>query len=117
MADNDYKELIEFLGRQFEGIYDRLDNTATKDDLANFATKDDLAAAKEEVMRHTGVLIEAVQHKLDLLAEGSMATHERIERDKEENEREHGRLDKMTLVNTADISRLDQRVGRLEGKA
>jgi hypothetical protein len=166
MAENDYKELVEFLGKQFEGIYDRLDNTASKDDLAKMATKDDLAkmatkddlakmaskddlakmatkddlakmatkddlakmatkdemraeiaAAKEEVMRHTGVLIEDVQHKLDLLVEGRMATHEKIERDKEENEREHGRLEKRTLINTADISVLDQRVGRLEGKA
>jgi tetrahydromethanopterin S-methyltransferase subunit G len=91
MADNDNKELMEFLGKQFEGIYKRLDNTdkrldntATKDDLANLATKDDI---------------------------------EDVKRQKEENEREHARLEKMTLINTSDISRLDQRVGRLEGKA
>ena len=107
MEDKEYKGLMEFLGRQFEGIYSRLDKTASKDDLA---------ASEEKTMRHTGVLIEAVQHKLDLLGEGRVATHERIVKDKEENDREHGRLEKITLSNTADISRLDQRVGRLEGK-
>lgn len=139
MADNDNKELMGFLERQFEGIYKRLENTATKDDLkaeitavkddlANFATKDDLkaeiAAAKDElradiedVKRHTGVLNEAVQHKLDLLVEGRVATRERMEMDREENAREHARLEKMTLINTADISTLDRRVGKLEGKA
>jgi len=112
MADNDYKELIDFLGKQFEGIHDRLDKTATKDDVQAL-----IAKSEEKVMRHTGVLIEDVKHKIDLLVEGRVATHERMDRDTEENIREHVRLEKMTLSNTADISRLDLRVGRLEGKA
>jgi hypothetical protein len=120
MADNDNKELMEFLGKQFEGIYKRLDNTdkrldntATKDDLANLATKDDI----EDVKRHTGVLVEAVRHDFAIIGEGMMGINEKMGREKEENEREHARLEKMTLINTSDISRLDQRVGRLEGKA
>lgn len=120
MADNDNRELMQFLEKQFEGIYKRLDNTATKDDLANFATKDDLkaeiAAAKEETMRHTGILIEDVKHKLDIVIEGVMGVNERLDRRTEENEKEHARLEKMTLFNSADISKLDQRVGRLEGQ-
>jgi hypothetical protein len=99
---------------------DDLANFATKDDLANFATKDDLEvatnAAKEETMRHTGVLIEAVDHKLDIVIEGVMTVNERLDRRMDENEQEHGRLEKMTLINTADISKLDQRVGKLEGR-
>jgi hypothetical protein len=108
MADKDYQELVEFLGKQFEdihkqfeGVHKRLDNTATKDDLA-------------DSMRHTGVLIEAVEHKLDIVVEGVMGINEKMAREKKEHEAEHGRLEKMSLINTADISGLDQRVGRLE---
>lgn len=115
----DVREQFKGVNEQIEGVNKRLDNTASKDDLANFATKDDLkaeiAAAKEEIMRHAGILNEDTQHKLDLLVEGRTATHERIERDKEENVREHGQLEKMTFINTSDISKLDQRMGRLEG--
>src|SRR3990172_7452589 len=89
MADNDNKELMAFLEKQFEGIYKRfdntdkrLDNTASKDDLTNFVTKDDLkaeiTAAKEETMRHTGILIEDVQHNLAIVIEGVMGINERI---------------------------------------
>ncbi|MBI5694430.1 MAG: hypothetical protein HZC51_01650 [Nitrospirae bacterium] len=111
MADNDFRELKEFFKEQFEAINKRLDNTATKDDL-----KVEITTAKEDVMRYTGILLEEVQYKLDLLAEGRLATHERIERDKDDNVLEHSRLEKMGLVNAADISALDQRVGRLEGR-
>ena len=101
MADNDYKELMEFLGKQFEDMDKRMDAKIT--------------AAKEETMRHTGVIIEEVQHKLELLTEGINGINEKMERGRVEHEGEHGRLEKMTLINTADISKLDQRVGRLEG--
>ncbi len=141
MADNDNKELMDFLGKQFqgiekqfEGINKRLDNTATKDDLANFATKDDLAnfatkedlanfATKEDLelkfaesMRHTGVLIEAVERKLDIVIEGLMTSNERLDRHAEENKQEQHGLEKRILINAADISNLDQRVVRLEGR-
>ena len=118
MADNDNKDLMQFLEKQFEGIYKRLDNTATKDELAKMASIDDLdakiTAAKEETMRHTGVLIEAVRHDIKIVIEGLMGSNEKRDRDKEEHEQEHTRLEKITLINSADISKLDQRVGRLE---
>ena len=110
MADNDNKELMEFLGKQFEnidkrfeGIEKRLDNTATKDDI-------------EDVKRHTGVLIEAIDRKIDIVIEGLMGEQERHDRDVETIGQEHHGLEKRVLINTADISALDQRVGRLEGR-
>lgn len=118
MADNDNKELMKFLEKkfdgiekQFEGIYKRLDNTATKDDLDAKIT-----AAKEETMRHTGILIEAVEHKIDIVIEGVMAVNERLDRRTDANEQEHNRLDNRILINSADISKLDLRVGKLEGR-
>jgi len=134
---------FEGLDKRLEGIDKRLDNTATKDDLANFATKDDLAnfatkddlanfatkddltklATKDDLelkfaesMRHTGVLIEAVDRKIDIVIEGVMATNERLDRHAEKNEQDHQGLEKRILINAADISALDQRVGRLEGR-
>lgn len=135
MSENEYKEFVDFFGKQLEKIYDRLKNTATKDDLANtatkddlanfttkddlanFATKDDLAAAKEETMRHTGILIEEVNHNIDIVIETVMGINEKLDRRTGENEEEHARLDKRTLINSADISKLDQRVERLEGES
>lgn len=107
MADNDNRELLQFLEKQFEGIYKRLDNSVSKDDLA---------AAKEETMRHTGILIEDVQHNLAIVIEGVMGINERRDRDKKEFEQEVARLEKMSLINSADISKLDQRVGKLENR-
>ncbi len=109
MAENDYKELMEFLGKRFEGIdkqfeavNKRLDNTAAKDDI-------------EELKRHTGVLIEGVEHKLELLAEGITNVNEKLDRGNDVHEAEHAQLEKRILINTADIAKLDQRVARLEG--
>ena len=112
MADNDNKALMQFLEKQFEGIYKRLDNTPTIGDLDAKIT-----SAKEETMRHTGVLIEAVRSDIKIVIEGLMGSNEKRGRDKEEHEQEHARLEKITLINSADISKLDQRVGRLEGRA
>lgn len=110
MVGNEYKELVDFLGKrfekideQFENINNRLDNTATKDDLAN-------------LRRETGVLYEDVQHKFDIVAEGMSGLNEKLDRFHDENEQGHTRQEERTLINSADISKLDQRVGRLEGK-
>ncbi|MHB8172901.1 MAG: hypothetical protein ACYDFU_00375 [Nitrospirota bacterium] len=137
MADNN-KELIDFFSKQLQQINNKIDQTNAnlENKIANLDNKIDqtstnlenkisqfnanleekIVSAKEEAMRHTGVLIEEVNHKIDLLVEGMSAMRERKEMDKEEHEDEHGKLEKRILINTADISTLDQRVGRLEGK-
>ncbi|MGC2422892.1 MAG: hypothetical protein WA666_00895 [Nitrospirota bacterium] len=115
MSENEYKELIDFLGTKFEKIderFEKIDNQFEKID-ERFKKIDDQF---EEVKRHTGVLIEAVEHKIDIVIEGVMGLNERLDRHTAENKQEHSRLEKMTLVNLADISKLDQRVGRLEEK-
>ena len=101
---------LDSIEKRLVGIEKRLDNTATKDDLEAKIT-----AAKEETMRHTGVLIEGVQHQIELLAEGITNVNEKLDRGWDEHKGEHARLEKRTLINTADIAKLDQRVTRLEG--
>jgi archaellum component FlaC len=143
MSENEYKELIDFLGKNFERIderfekiderfekidgrfekiderFEKIDERFEKID-ARFEKIDDkfkkIDDQFEEVKRHTGVLIEAVEHKIDIVIEGVMGLNERLDRHMEENEQEHSRLEKMTLVNMADISKLDRRVGGLEEK-
>lgn len=67
-------------------------------------------------MRHTSVLIEALDHKIDIVIEGVMAGNERLDRHAEKNDQEHLGLEKRILINAADIAGLDQRVGRLESR-
>ncbi len=117
MADNDYKELIDFLGKHFEGIDKKFEGVYGELKNTKEGLRAEIAAAKEETMRHTGVLIEDVKHKLDLVVEGVTGVNEKLDRHISENEKEHARLEKMSLISAADISSLDQRVGRLEGKA
>ena len=126
MSENEYKELIDFLGKKFEKIderfekidnqFEKIDERFKKIDDQFEETKRHTDARIEEVKRHTGVLIEAVEHKIDIVIEGVMGLNERLDRHTAENEQEHSRLEKMTLVNLADIATLDQRVGRLEEK-
>ena len=104
MAENDYKELVDFMGKQLEKIHSEI-----------VQTKNELRNDMEEVKRHTGVLIEEVNHRLDLIVEGLTGTQDGRKQDKIENEQAHEQLDKRILINSADISALDQRVGRLEG--
>lgn len=108
MAENDYKELVDFMGKQLEKIHSEI--IQTKNELKN-ELKNDI----EEAKRHTGVLIEEVNHRLDLIVEGLTGTQDGRKQDKIENEQAHEQLDKRILINSADISALDQRVGRLEG--
>ena len=109
MAENDYKELIDFFGKQLEQIHNEIAQVNT-----NLENK--IEEKIEETKRHVDILFEDVQHKFEITAEGMAAINEKLDRFHEENEREHSGLEKMALVNTADISSLDQRVGRLESK-
>ncbi len=105
MSDIRNKELMQYFDKKFEGIDKKFE-----------ALKAEIDTAKEETMRHTGVLIEEVRHDIKILAEGIMTANEKTGREKEENKQEHVQLEKRILINTADISSLDNRVGRLEGK-
>ncbi len=108
MSENEYKELIDFLGKNFENIDKKFENIDRK-----FENIDNQFS---DLRREMGVLYEDVQHKFDIVAEGMTAIHQVFDKHKDENEQEHARLEKMTLVNLADIATLDQRVGRLEEK-
>jgi len=113
MEDKDFKEMMEFIGRRFEGIDEQFKAVHARFD--NTASKDDLVAAKEETMRYTGILIENVQRNIEIIAEGIQGINEKTAIDKDDHDAELRRLEKRILINTSDISGLDKRVVRLEG--
>jgi hypothetical protein len=115
MSENEYKELIDFLGKKFERIDERFEKIDNQFESVNKKI-DNVATDVKDLRREMGVLYEDVQHRFDLVGEGMTAMRQGFDKDKDENEQEHARLEKMTLVNLADISKLDQRVGRLEEK-
>ena len=106
MSNNEYSELISFLGKKFDRIDEKFESIDKK-----FEAVDEKF---ETMRREIGVQFEAMDHKIDLLIEGMIGTNQTISKNKEENDREHARLEKMSLINTADIANLDKRVGRLE---
>jgi len=96
-----------------------LENFAIKYNLANMATKEDLADVVEMITdanRHADVLLEESLHKIDLILEGFRMFNDRMERNEAENDKEHGKLDKLCLENKAETANLATRVNRLENK-
>lgn len=134
MSNNEYSELINFLGKKFDGVDEKFDSIDKKFDAIDkkfdaidkkfdaidkkfdaIDKKFDAVDEQFETMRREiGVQFEAMDHKIDLLIEGMVGANQTAVRNKEENDREHARLEKMSLINAADISNLDKRVERLE---
>ncbi len=132
MAENNYKELVDFFGKQLERIHSEIAQVNTNleskiisakeeaihhTDILIEETKQYTTDLIEETKRHTGILIEEVHHKLDLIIEGFQGIQEGRKRDNMNNEQEHERLDKRIIINTSDISSLGQRLKKLEVKA
>lgn len=121
--NDDFKELIDFLGKKFENIdkkFDKIDeqfaeinkNFAAKDDLSNFATKDDL----QDMARQNGILHEDTKHKLDLVIEALQMHADSNDRDMTVIRETIVRLERNDILLHADIDKLFMRVGALEGK-
>jgi hypothetical protein len=101
MENNEYGKLIDFLGKKFDEIDNRFDAMEEK-----FATKVDL----EGLERRTGILIEEVHHKIDLVIEGQQGIIQKLGGHIEENESEHKRLEHMVMEDRADIYNIKKRL-------
>jgi hypothetical protein len=64
MTNSEYQELVEFLGRKFEEVDRRFDQTATKEELP---------AQQAETRRHFDVVAEDLRSRMQLVAEGHQA--------------------------------------------
>ena len=64
MTDSEYQELVQFVGRRFEEVDRRFDQTATKEELR---------AQQAETRRHFDVLAEDLRSRMQVVAEGHQA--------------------------------------------
>lgn len=102
MTNNEYQQLIEFLGRKFTEVDARLDP---------MATREELRAQQAETRRHFELVAEGLRGPVQLLAEGHHALvgeQERILTRVERMEREWG-----TMIRIADAE-LDDRIRKCE---
>jgi len=130
--NDDYKELIDFLGKKFENIDKSFENIDGKFEnidkkfenidgkfenidgrfdaierrLDNTATKDDM----KDVTHQNKILYEEVQHRLELLAEGFNMHNEKNGLDKTEILDAITRLEKNSMLLQADILSLKEKV-------
>lgn len=109
MTNSEYQDLIAFLGRKFEGIDRRLDQTATKDQVQ---------AQQAETRRHMGVLVEAVQGEVRQVAEGVANVDQRLEGVEERLDRLEKKMEAGFTETRAAIhfsyAQLDRRIQELE---
>lgn len=117
MYDNDYTRLVEFMTREFSKIENRLDKTATKDDLKPFATKDDLNNGLKDVKRHNEILIEDVKHGIQAIVDGQKFLNEKLDRESVEFVDRFARLDKFDMHLMSDIDDHEVRIKTLEKKS
>lgn len=98
MENNEYGKLIDFLGKKFEKIDEKFENIDKRFDAVDkrfdemeekFATKDELKNEIKDSERRTGILIEEVNHKIDLVIEGQQGIIQKLGGHIEENESEH----------------------------
>ncbi len=108
MENNEYGKLIDFLGKKFEKIDEKFEKIDKRFDAMEekFATKLDL----EDSERRTGILIEEVHHKIDLVIEGQQGIIQKLGGHIEENESEHKRLEHMVMEDRADIYNIKKRL-------
>ena len=90
MTENEYQELIAYIGEKFEQVDRRFDQMATKVEL-------------QETRRHMGVLVEAVRDDVRQLAEGLAGTNQRLD----------GMRDQLAGMDQR-LGGIDQRLGGVE---
>ena len=125
MTNSEYQDLIAFLGRKFEKVDRRFDQTATKEELG---------AQQAETRRHMGVLVEAVRGEVRQVAKGVANVDQRLDGveqrlDRLEKKMEAGftetraaihfsyaQVDRRIQELESNYAALSERVGRLEAR-
>ncbi len=125
MANEEYGELTEFLGRKFDQMDARLDQTATKEEVG---------AQQAETRRHFDVVAEGLRDQIRTVAEGVAGVAQRL--DQVEQRLDHfqrkvedefaetraairfsyAQLERRIQELEGNYASLDERVARLEGR-
>ena len=102
MTNNEYQQLIEFLGRKFTEVDARLDQTDTKEELRE---------QQAETRRHFEVVAEGLRSEIRQVAEGVLNVDEKLGRFHQEAQAEFDEIKAMIKFSYAE---LDRRVRTLE---
>jgi hypothetical protein len=117
MTNDEYREMIEFLGRKFDEVDTRFDAIDRRFDVTD--------AKITDTRRHFDVVAEAMRDQVRLVAEGVSNVEQGLQRFKEEVGAEFAEVKSMIRFSYAELDRriqllersyvsLEERVGRLE---
>ncbi len=118
MTNSEYQELVQFLGRKFEEVDRRFDETATKEELR---------AQQAETRRHFEVVAEGMRGQLQQVAEGLVNLDQKLDRFRQEVGTEFQEVKSMFRFSYAELDRriasleqgfatLQERVARMEAR-
>jgi phage shock protein A len=85
MPNDEYRELIEFIGRRFDDVDQRFEQVDRRFEQVDrrfeqVATKDEALALQKETRRHFDVVAERMQSQIQVVAEGVTGIAERLDR-------------------------------------
>ena len=110
MDTEDLAPLIEFIGKKFDQVDQRLDQ---------MATKEEVRAQQAETRRHMGVLVEAVRDDIRQVAEGLVGVEGRLGNVEQRFDRFEQKVEAEFAETRAAIrfsyAQLERRIQELEG--
>jgi tetrahydromethanopterin S-methyltransferase subunit G len=123
MDEEELAPLIEFIGKKFDQVDQRLGGMDRR--LDQMATKDEVRAQQAETRRHFDVVAEGLRSQIQLVAEGVSAVDQRLDRFQRKVEEEfaetraairfsYAQLERRILDLEGNYAALNERVERLE---
>ena len=123
MDEEELAPLIEFIGKKFDQVDQRLGGMDHR--LDQMATKDEVRAQQAETRRHFDVVAEGLRSQIQLVAEGVSAADQRLDRFQRKVEEEfaetraairfsYAQLERRILDLEGNYAALNERVERLE---
>jgi len=123
MDEEELAPLIEFIGKKFDQVDQRLGGMDRR--LDQMATKDEGRAQQAETRRHFDVVAEGLRSQIQLFAEGVSAVDQRLDRFQRKVEEEfaetraairfsYAQLERRILDLEGNYAALNERVERLE---
>ena len=123
MDEEELAPLIEFIGKKFDQVDQRLGGMDRR--LDQMATKDEVRDQQAETRRHFDVVAEGLRSQIQLFAEGVSAVDQRLDRFQRKVEEEfaetraairfsYAQLERRILDLEGNYAALNERVERLE---
>ena len=125
MANEEYRQLIEFLGRKFDDVDSRFAQVDAR--FAEMATKDEVRAQQAETRRHFDVVAESLLDQVRTVAEGVVNLDEKLEGFRQSVASEFSETQSMIRLSYTELDRriqaleqryrlLEERIARVEAR-